>query len=284
VGELMGKPYARRILDGNLPRGAIYNPVPGGSMDNLLDGLADNYDADIDKLEALKSVRDPWKVDEELLPDLEREYGISPNSALTISDRRANLAIARYKRKGLSTLTKLQSALDRAGFGYGGYGLIVTQNESPAIDPAIIVKTCYQTTAHAASDKSNAFAGNSAAYAGVRSGYYLVNGDNYTAVPVYPQAGIVCARAFTGSDSLSGQQCAGHYNSYADYSDDYDSPPAGYWPLVFFVGGYVSRNSDGSIASIQAVKIPAARRQELNRLVLRIKPLGMWAGMIIQLV
>jgi hypothetical protein len=44
----------------------------------------------------------------------------------------------------------------------------------------------------------------------------------------------------------------------------------------------VTRNTDDVIVDIASVQIPAARRQELNRIILRIKPVAMWAAMLIQ--
>ncbi|MBU1080898.1 MAG: phage tail protein [Spirochaetes bacterium] len=274
--------YMRQVVDALMPEGSILTPAAGGYLDRLLDGIADNEQAILEAMESLANIRNPWKCAIELLPDLEREFGITPNPALTEKDRRANLALVRYKRRSLGTVAKLQRALDRAGFGAGGYGLIVTPNASPATDPAPIVDNSYQLTAHAIGDESGAVAGNMGAYAARRGGYYLVNGDSYAARPEYPQAGQICARAFDGTDTLSGKECAGHYTGYALYENEYASPGAALWPLVFFVGGIVARNADGSIAAVSPVTIPATRRQELHRLILRIKPMGIWAAMIIQ--
>jgi hypothetical protein len=270
----------RRTVDGLMPRGAIFHPAPGGDLDHLLDGIADNAEAALDDFEFVAHLRDPAKVPLSLLPDLEREFGITPDSALSESDRRKNLAVLRYKKHKLTSVARLQDALDRAGFGVGGFGLIVTPNASPATDPGSIVDNAYQLTAHAIGEGMSA--GNANAYAAKRGGYYLVNGDKYTLEPVYPQAGEICARAFNGSDALSGEGCAGHYNSYTQYSNEHATLPEGYWPLIFFLGGTVARNMNGSIAAVSTICIPSHRRQELHRLVLRYKPLGMWAAMIVQ--
>jgi hypothetical protein len=102
---------------------------------------------------------------------------------------------------------------------------------------------------------------------------------------LYPQAGHICARAFDGSDSQSALECAGYYTKYVDMNVPYAAPddPA-YWPLIFFVGGDVYRNGDGSIRSVAVVSVPAIRKQELHRLILRIKPLGIWAAMMCRFV
>jgi hypothetical protein len=272
--------FMRRTVDGLMPRGSIFHSAPGGDLDHLLDGIADNAQTSLDDLEFVAHLRDPSSVPLALLPDLEREFGITPDSALSEPDRRKNLAVLRYKRRKLTSVARLQDALDRAGFGTGGFGLIVTPNASPATDPASIVDNAYQLTAHEIGEGMSA--GNSSAYAAKRGGYYLVNGDKYILEPVYPQAGQICARAFDGSDSLSGEGCAGHYNSYTQYTNEHTTPPEGYWPLIFFVGGVVARNENGSIAAVSTVWIPSHRRQELHRLALRYKPLGTWAAMIVQ--
>jgi hypothetical protein len=270
----------RHVNDALTPDGSLWKPEPNGDLDNLLDGIADGDQLVLDDLEILSTIRDPLKCPLDLLPDLEREFGITTNTALSVSDRRKNLSLVRYKKKSLATVSKLQKALDKAGFGSGGFGLIVTPNGSPATDPASIVDNAYQLTAHKIGE--GMYAGNAAAYAAKRGGYYLINGDKYTLAPIYPQAGRVCARAFNGSDSLSGSQCAGHYTSYTEYTNEYISPSSSYWSLIFFVGGMVSRNTDGSIATVSSVSIPAHRRQELHRLILRVKPLGIWAAIIVQ--
>jgi hypothetical protein len=99
---------------------------------------------------------------------------------------------------------------------------------------------------------------------------------------LYPQAGQICARAFDGSDYMSGRESAGFFEKTVDEIAVYYSPPKPYWSLIFFVGGDVTRNDDGSIANVAVVSVPAARRQELHRLILRIAPMGIWAAMMVK--
>jgi len=317
--------FMRRVLDALSPKGMAWRPAPGGDLDHLLDGVADNAQATLDDLETLAHLRDPWKVPLELLPDLEREFGIAPNTALTVKTRRANLSILRYRKgRKKSSLLKLQAALDRAGFGAGGYGLVVTPNASPAVDPTQFVDRAFVLTCHEedlgarplypqagqicarAFDGSDALSGEQCAghyteevadpslgsraccgdefaYCCLRGGYYLVNGDKYTLTPAIVGAGQICARAFDGSDALSGEQCAGHYSAYNQYSNEYATPAEAYWSLIFYVGGNVTRDADtDAIVDVAPVYIPSHRRQELNRLILRFKPLGTWAAMCVQ--
>jgi hypothetical protein len=96
---------------------------------------------------------------------------------------------------------------------------------------------------------------------------------------------MICARAFDGSDSKQPYECAGYYTAYVDLSPKYSTPEdPKYWSMIFFVGGAVTRNPNGSIASVASVNVPAVRRQELHRLILRIKPVGTWAAMMVQFV
>lgn len=268
----------RPLVDGLLPPGSLFAPAPGGDLDRILDGIGDNWERARILLENLAHVRNPRRTT--FLEDLEREYGISPNPSLTENTRRENLALAKSRSRRGALVARLQDSLDRAGFGLTGYGLRVTPNASPAADPLAIVENQYQLVAR--EFPSPAAAGNAAAYAAVRHGYYLVNGDQYQSQPTYPMAGQVCARAFDGSDTRSGLESAGHYEAYTLYANEYTTPAAEYWPYVVFFGGTVSRNADGSVAAIATVEIPFARRQELHKLILRYKPLGIWAAMCVQ--
>jgi len=275
--------FMRGVVDALLPKGSIWQPAYGGDFDRLLDGVAENKQNTLDALESLAHIRDPLKCPVELLPDLEREFGVTANNALTETERRMAVAVIRYKRTTLPTAQKLQRALDMAGFGYGGYGLIVTPNASPPIDPSFIMGNIYSLTAH--EFPSVYCAGNSEAFAGcAKDGYYLfATGDYYQLRAVFPQAGQICARAFDGSDEMSGRECAGFYETVIMKNmAKYKSPPEPYWSLIFFVGGTVTRNVNGSIANVAAVTIPATRRQELHRLILRIIPLGIWALMMVR--
>jgi len=285
----MPRTFMREALNALLPEGAAWRPASGGDYDRLLDGAARNKQDVFDGLSALARIRDPYNCPIELLPDLEREFGVSPNNALTEKERRRSLASIRYKSLGLATAQKLQRALDMAGFGYGGYGLIVTPNSSPATDPYPIIEANFVMTAHefpsvfCAGNTDVAFASGGGGAGG--GGYYLVDCDFFTSSPLYPQAGQVCARAFDGSDWRSGFECAG-FNGDMRTTDEmllnYKTPPEPYWPLIFFVGGMVTRNPNGRIANIASVTVPAERRQELHRMILRIKPVGIWAAMMVR--
>ncbi|MHC4316566.1 MAG: beta propeller repeat protein, partial [Planctomycetota bacterium] len=102
----------------------------GKGFNQLLQGMADNHQVAWTDLRALAFIREPSKTP--ILDDLEREYGIYPNPALSDSDRRDKLAAVKYARVGTGSKDNLQTALRRAGFD----NLYVWEN-SPAQDPNI---------------------------------------------------------------------------------------------------------------------------------------------------
>jgi hypothetical protein len=264
----------RRVHDALMPSGPAWEPAADGKFDRLLDGFADNAQAVLDSLESLAYIRNPRRVPAELLPDLEREYGIDSDDTIPDSDRREGLGVVVYRPRAPSLVRELQSALDKAGFGAGGCGLVVTPNGTPAGNPGPIVGQNVAFSAHEYPSIYNA--GNIYAYAGEMAGYFLVNGDRFNSRPVYPGAGTgMVARDFPS------ESCAGYYEGYTGYENEYTAPiPPAYWPFVFFIGGPVTRNPDGSIAGVATVPVPIGRRQELHRLILRLKPLHAWAGML----
>jgi hypothetical protein len=226
-----------------MPDGSIWQPAYGGDFDRLLDGMAENKQAVLDDIASLAHIRDPLRCPVELLPDLEREFGTTTNNVFTEKERRMAVAIIRYKRVALPTAQKLQRALDMAGFGCGGYNLIVTPNSPPA-DPSLQLNSFYSLSAH--EFPSIFCAGNAVAFAASGGGYYLKE------------------------------------DLFINETSQYTSPPEAYWPLIFFVGGNVMRNDYGRIANIATVSVPATRRQELHRLILRVVPMGIWAAMLVK--
>jgi hypothetical protein len=269
--------FMRQVNDVLMPRGPVWEPAYNGRMDRLLDGFARNSQEVFDDLEGLAYIRNPYKVPARMLTDLEREFGVTPDNTVLDSDRREALAVIRYSPRPSPRVGSLQNSLDKAGFGANGYGLTITPNGSPASDPHPIVNDNFLLTAHEYPSRYGA--GTASAYAAERGGYYLVNGDRFNSRPVYPQAGNMAAREFPSSS------CAGYYEGYAGYENEYTAAiPEEYWPFVFFCGGTVTRNEDGSIASVATVNVPISRRQELHRIILRQKPLHSWAGMLVNYV
>jgi hypothetical protein len=124
-----------------------------------------------------------------------------------------------------------------------GFDVSVHAN-NPAVDPALLLEF------GAASITGNAdamFGKTGAMFAGSR-GTLLVNG------PVY-----------------SGQ---------AEVS--YAVPPSQYWPLVFFIGGAVTRDGSGAITQVEQADIPGSRRADLIRQIIKYKPLHAWCGLLVR--
>jgi hypothetical protein len=151
----------RAFLDSILPPGM--NPAPGEDMDNFLSALGDDAQAIHDAIALLAHVRDPYTTP--YLDELEREYGITPNTQLSDTQRRNTLALVKFKRNRPSTISNLQDALNRAGLGVGGYGLQVFAND-PAVNPATFSIGSFKT-----------YLGGSNAYLGYFTGVGLPAGD-----------------------------------------------------------------------------------------------------------
>jgi hypothetical protein len=107
--------------------GGIYE---GGGLNQLLNGIAENHTGVWDALKTMAHIRDPRSTP--ILDDLEREFGVYPNPALTDQVRRDKLAAIKYARVGTGSKDNLQNALHTAGFT----NLFVWEN-SPAQDPSI---------------------------------------------------------------------------------------------------------------------------------------------------
>ncbi|GHT66401.1 hypothetical protein FACS1894110_10020 [Spirochaetia bacterium] len=250
--------FMRQVIDSLMPKGEFWQPAPGSDLDNFLDGFAENEEAVLHAIETLGTLRDPWNIPLELLSDLERDFGVKSETGQNEMFRREYLASMMFKTNSIPSDRKLQLALNLAGFGTsGGYGLRVYRNESPAADPTILIDD-------------------------VPGRYYLVNGDVWVASPVYPQTRSLEDEKLTVAQEPPSKSSAGYYDSYGEYSSPYTAPAERYWPMVFFVGGLVSRKDDGSISNITPITIPLDRRQELHRIVMRCKSWGSWAGMCVE--
>lgn len=234
---------ARRLIDALLPDGALWAPEEGRELDDLLDGIAQCIEPVREDLLDLAYVRDPLRTP--MLPDLEREFGMLPTSAMSEESRRSRLAGVKSSRSGDGSIGHLQAALIAAGFSVKVYA------NSPAVDPALFVYYAPSTVC------GNTAARVGAASVGGQRGGILVNSgeDSVAAFGVIPPPG-----------------------QYAVPTDP------GYWPLFFFVGGEVTYDGDWRIASIEDAPVPAERRAELITLILRCKPLHSWAAMRVQYV
>lgn len=57
-----------------------------------------------------------------------------------------------------------------------------------------------------------------------------------------------------------------------------------YFPLIFFIGGPATRNVDGELTSMEWAQVPVNRKNEFIRLIIKYKPMIVWAGLKIEYV
>jgi hypothetical protein len=115
------------IFRAALPKGAAWKPKPGGNYDKILDGVGEIYTEICTEAEKVKTVRIPSETF--LLDDLERDYGILKNDALTEQERRDNLDQKKYNSIIQGNPERLEEILQKVD-----PNLKVYQN-SPAVDP-----------------------------------------------------------------------------------------------------------------------------------------------------
>ena len=227
----------RAFLDAISPPGSLWRPEPGGDLDHLWDGFGDGLQAVKDFLSALAYTRDPWRTP--LLDELERDFGIMPNTQLTDAQRRATLALAKYARRRPSTISNLQDALDRAGLGAGGYGLNVYAND-PAVDPGQFTQYAFITQSGQDTARCGYVpTGGSAisAICGVNGGLWVVNGDVFIPTPNYLSCGdtaMRCGYIPAGGTAIMAE-CGIHYTvSYVPIIIPSPIDPWT-WPACFFI-------------------------------------------------
>jgi hypothetical protein len=237
----------------------VFNPL---DLDNLLDGIADNWETVRAFFDTLDNVRDPATTT--FLEDLEKEFGVFTNSSLTEVQRRAQLQPLVYHRSSNGSVDAMQSAIDAAGFD------VQVHENSPAVDPAIFLDEAFQMIA----DGDNAYAGRDDAFAGRIGGELLVNGELFT---TKRQFTAVAGNVYAGDGTTSGEY-SGLEREEVVYRIPTDS---GDWPLVFFVGGDATRDGTGALTAIELADVPTEQESEFKRIILRAKPMHSWAGLII---
>jgi hypothetical protein len=199
----------KSVLIALLPKGKLWDPKPGGDFDLFLEAKAENLELIHDRLAAAAYVRDPRLTT--MLPDLEKEYRIIPETVLTEEERRTQLVNAKYVPNGTGSASYLQDRLQEAGFD-----LVVKAND-PAIDPRILADISYQM-----------MAGGGASYAG-----------NQDAT----DQGIAYESQANGATTFAGNQfaIAGYFNYIKNDPILYSlAMHYGYWPSVFFIVGSFS--------------------------------------------
>jgi len=259
---------SRRLLNALLPDGPPWYPKKNEDFDKFLNGLSLNIENLLLYLEQLSNVRNPYNIPIELLPDLEKEYGIITKNNISIETRRMQLAVKIYTNGGTGSPDDLQNALRGAGFD------VYVHPNDPAIDPAILLDQNFQVTI---GDPVSAYIGDPNAYFGKFGGYLLVNGSIFTRRPKYLGIGDPVF-AYIGDPNAQIGYFLGLEINEKTYNIPTDSDT---WPFIFFVGGQAARGGSGELISIENAEIPAERQSEFENIILRIKPVFTWAGIIV---
>jgi len=235
----MSSPEMKAVFEALLPPGAIWHPKPDGDFDHLLDGMGENAQEIYEYLNALASLRDPRQTT--ILTDLEKEYGLLTNLALSDTERRDQLAGVKYAKPTTASFDHMQDNLRAAGFA----GIIVTPND-PAIDPALI------------------------------TGNLIVNGPIY----IEQSPGYIMQANGPYAFAGHGLAVAGYFLNIERTAHVYLLPSESeYWRFIFFVGGAAS-GWPGSPA-IAVYNVNYRLVESLIRLILKYKPLHSWAILVI---
>ena len=253
----------KRVLDALWPRGSAWMQKVGGGMEGLLLGIADTFDTVRDKLATLADVRNATRTEQ--LDELEIDFGILPDSALSDAIRRARLDSRINTSSTAGTRDRLEREIRAAGFDLYVYA------NSPAVNPAQ-----FGSIYRAVAGNPKIVAGNPQAIAGIFNANLLVNGAQERTVSVWRMvAG--GAKAFAGNpQALAGR--VGITTLLRTYAMPVDSTA---WPFIFFVGGIATHNVSGELTSIAIAEVPDDRRAELEETVLRLKGTYTWAVMVV---
>jgi hypothetical protein len=160
---------SRAVLDALLPPGSLWTPEDGAEFDALLEALAENAEPVRIFLDGLARVRSPQLTP--FLSDLEKEYGILPDAALSEATRRSRLAAIKTAVNSTGAVPFLQGKLNAAGFD------VQVHINNPPVNPAQFIDFAPPTVM---GNASAVFNGVGAQFGGAR-GELLVNGPVYDA-------------------------------------------------------------------------------------------------------
>jgi hypothetical protein len=262
---------SRDVLNSLLPEGSAWVPIPEDDYDLLLEGIAENTEAVKNDLNDLRYLRCPERTT--ILSDLEKDFGAIPVSGSTIAERRDRLASVMFNKNRLPTYDELESKLIEAGFD------VFVHANDPAVDPAIFLDQAFQMTAGDTLPGGNdAQCGEPEAYCGRVGGELVVNGEQFEQLPNYT---VQCGE--TLSQCGEADALAGQFDSITLIPILYEIPTeSGYWSLIFFVGGPATRDPiTGALTEIEIAEIPAERRLEFRRVILKYKPMFSWGGLVV---
>lgn len=259
----MSKSLMKSLITSLFPKGSVWVPKVAGFFDLLIDGIADSFTTVKTFLGSLADIRNAKRTT--VLDELERDYGVPFNPALTEAERRAALHSRINSIDNTGSRQELEKALQNAGFPLFVY------NNSPAVDPRL-----FETDYLMVAGGDNAFAGLPTAIAGAFFSDLVVNGDVIISTPVYRMSA-GSQNAFAGySGAIAG--IASLVEKEFIYYLPIDSTA---WPFIFFVGGEATFALDGSLVTIESVSIDDDRRLELREIILKYKPEFTWGVLIV---
>jgi hypothetical protein len=272
----MSRSKARAVIDALLPPGELWRPEPDEGFDLQLDGITDAIEDQRTVVDSLADIRVPSKTP--VFTDLERNYGINPNSLIDMDLRIARLEQKVYQGARTNSIDDVQNDLNIAEFD-----LQVHKNDPP-VDPATFLTESFQMVAGG----SNAYAGfndgvNILSFAGRVGGEFLVNPPIISQSKAFwMQAGGSVAYAGYTSDGINSEAVSGYYLSYNRHELTYPVPTdPQFWSKIYFVGGDATRNASGEITAIETGLVDLNRKDDLRTLLLSSKTLGAWAALII---
>jgi hypothetical protein len=211
----------KAVFEALLPPGSLWKPAPGAGFDQFLTALGENANQIYERLYDLGNLRNPRRTP--ILSDLEKEYGILPDTRLTDETRIQKLAAVKYAKPGTASDTDLQTILRNAGFD------VYVRRNHPPIDPDDYLSAEYLLEA----GEVDAFAGEPNAIAGLGGGELVVNGPIVdTSVEYSSQA--------NGAETFAGEPeaVAGYFTDVTYTLVTYEVPASSdTWPYIFFVTG-----------------------------------------------
>lgn len=236
-GPIPYREYFVESVFNYFPKGAVWAPKRGGYFEGLLLGIMDAFDACRTVLTDLAYIRNAQLTQQ--LADLELDYGIGYNSALTESERRAILESRINAINNKGSAQEMQFALDVAGFD------VTVYSNDPAVDPAL-----FQTP----------------------ESQLLVNGPVYRSRAVY----LMTAGA---SNAMAGKTTAkaGKFNEASALYEYVLPTNPDLWPFVFFVGGDATFDGNGALTSLDFADVPFNRQLEFQNIILKYKPMFTWS-------
>jgi len=196
----------------------------------------------------------------------EKTFGIINPSSIE-ENRRMDLDAA-WKAQGGQASDYIQGVLNAAGFD------VQVHENNPPVDPDIFLNSIPVMFANGPA----AFAGNDLAFAGKTGGDLLVNGPIFTNVPLY--LAVAGALNMSAGNDVA---VAGQFDKFGTEEKIYQIPDdPDLWGAFFFIGGDATRNvGTHELETIENVNIETDRKSEFIRLILKLKPVQTWAGLMV---